>query len=143
MHVLDQWHWVKILILNDRREIIYHKFWGKLPWSTRLKFNWYFRYRAALLQVQYPKLEVELSWGNLPVTDVNLLHKRWNDRVRAKRSKITEIKNKLNAARNTWDLIFPIEDDPFYIKCLEKLSKKEDELIEFLLEEPKITESNE
>jgi len=101
--------------------------WENLTFDLRQKYDWYFRYRAALLQVKYPKYIVDVAWGNEPATGKTLEEIR-QDKIRAKKSKITQYKNKLKKAELSWSSLFPIEDDFDYIKAVEKINRLEFEL---------------
>jgi len=48
---------------RPNRFILESKCWDGMRYDTRLKFDWYFRYRAALLQIKYPRAVVELYHG--------------------------------------------------------------------------------
>jgi hypothetical protein len=50
------------------------------------------------------------------------------DKIRAKKSKITQYKNKLEKAKITWSSLFPIEDDIDYQRAVEKIKRLEFEL---------------
>jgi len=124
--VSDVVHWFNIKVIN-KREIVEFQSWSGLKWKLRLKYDWYFKYRAALLQVKYPKFEVQTYWGNEPATGKTLEEIR-NAKIRAKKSKITEYKNKLEKATTTWSSLFPIEDDIDYQRAVEKINRLEFEL---------------
>jgi len=124
--VSDVVHWFNIKVIN-KREIVEFQSWSGLKWKLRLKYDWYFKYRAALLQVKYPKFEVQTYWGNEPATGKTLEEIR-NAKIRAKKSKITEYKNKLEKAKTTWSSLFPIEDDIDYQRAVEKINRLEFEL---------------
>jgi len=119
--VSDVVHWFNIKVIN-KREIVEFQSWSGLKWKLRLKYDWYFKYRAALLQVKYPKFEVQTYWGNEPATGKTLEEIR-NAKIRAKKSKITEYKNKLEKATTTWSSLFPIEDDIDYQRAVEKINR--------------------
>ena len=125
--VSDVVHWFNIKVINHKREIIEFLSWSGLKWELRLKYDWYFKYRAALLQVKYPKFEVQTYWGNEPATGKTLEAIR-QDKIRAKKSKITQYKNKLELAKATWSSLFPIEDDIDYQRAVEKIKRLEFEL---------------
>lgn len=108
-------------------ELIEFLKWSNLRFELRNKYDWYFKYRAALLQVKYPCYVVECYWGNEPATGKTLDQIR-KDRIRSKKAKITEFKNKLEKARKEWSSMFPIEDDEFYQKAVSKIKKLEYEL---------------
>jgi hypothetical protein len=125
--VSDVVHWFNVKVINNRREIVEFLSWSGLKWELRLKWDWYFKYRAALLQVKYPKFEVQTYWGNEPATGKTLEEIR-QGKIRAKKSKITEYKNKLKKAELNWSSLFPIEEDIDYKRAVEKINRLEFEL---------------
>lgn len=40
-------------------EIIHSLIWKDIPFKNLIKWEWYFRYRAALMQVKYPRYHVD------------------------------------------------------------------------------------
>jgi hypothetical protein len=127
-NVSDVVHWYNIKVMNNKREVVEFLFWSGLRWELRIKYNWYFQYRAALLQVKYPKFEINSYWGNEPAKGKTLEEIREN-KIRAKKSKITEYKNKLKKAELNWSSLFPIEEDIDYKKAVEKIKRMEFELL--------------
>jgi hypothetical protein len=123
----DEVHWFTIKVLNHKREVIEYYLWDNLRFKLRIKYDWYFKYRAALLQVKHPRFKVETYWGNEPAIGKTLLQFK-KDKIKSKKSKITEYKNKLNLAKQNWISLFPIEDDPFYQKAELKINRLENEL---------------
>lgn len=123
----DVVHWFSIKVLNHKREVIEFYLWDNLRFKLRIKYDWYFKYRAALLQVKHPRFKVETCWGNKPAIGKTLLQFK-KDKIKSKKSKITEYKNKLNLAKQNWISLFPIEDDPFYQKAEMKINRLENEL---------------
>ena len=103
--------------------------WSNLRWELRCKYDWYFKYRAALLQVKYPKHTVVTSWGHVPAVGKTLVQ-IVKGKVSSKKGKLTGFYNKLNKYKATWSSMFPIEDDLPYIKALEKIKRTEFELLE-------------
>lgn len=103
--------------------------WEDYSFEQFSRWKWYFKYRAALLQVQYPKYHVESSWGKKESegrTKEDIL----KSRIRSKKAKITEFTRKLNKAVETWDQLFPIENDLMYKKAVGKLDRLKMELLE-------------
>ncbi|MFN8700302.1 MAG: hypothetical protein ACK52I_34860 [Pseudomonadota bacterium] len=101
--------------------------WRDLRWELRLKYDWYFKYRAALLQVKYPRYHVECVWGNSPgegKTKEHLL----KERVSSRKAQVTKVQNLLTRAEQEWTSLFPIEEDELYKKAVLKLRKLEFEL---------------
>lgn len=109
--------------------------WSDLRFELRMKYDWYFKYRAALLQVKYPKYEVNTFWGQEKPSE-RTFGQIMDARIRSKKSKICEYKNKLEKAKASWSYIFPIEDDPLFQKAVDKIARLEKELTE--LESSKI-----
>ncbi len=123
-------HWVLIKVClkygGDKVEFIK---WSDLPFPVRYKWDWYFKYRAALLQVKYPKYYVEIRWGNAEpqgIQAVNIL----KNKMRAKKAKVTEYSNKIARAVENWSELFPIDEEPIYKKTVEKLNRLKSELQE-------------
>lgn len=128
---LEYRFWYRIIVKQKPGDypIIEDLSWSGLPFHTRMKFNWYFRYRAALLQVKYPKHEVIQHWGKEEPTEQQKADSLRN-KIRAKKGKITEIQRKLAMARDKWAEIFPIEEDAYYLRAVEKLNRLKQELKE-------------
>ncbi|MCP9763818.1 hypothetical protein [Lacihabitans soyangensis] len=125
--VYDVVHWFSIKVIDEKRKVVEFVCWDGLKWQLRLKYDWYFKYRAALLQVKYPRLEVNCYWGNEPATGKTLEEIRL-DKIRAKKSKITQYRNKLEKAKANWTSLFAIEDDVDYQRAVEKIKRLEFEL---------------
>lgn len=128
-NIADRVHYFNIKVINGNREMVEFLSWSGLRFDLRMKYDWYFKYRAALVQVKYPKFQVDVFWGNEPAQG-KTLEQIQQGRIRAKKAKITEIKNKLEKARLNWCSLFPIEDDPTYQRAIEKLRVVEKELTE-------------
>ncbi len=125
----DVVHWVKIVARHKvGREIFGIMMWRGMLWHTRTRFDWYFRYRAALIQVKHPKAEVVLTWGNEPAVGKSL-DDIIRTRIVAKKAAITKIRNRMDAARKSWNSMFPIEEDQHYKEALEAIKKREFELL--------------
>lgn len=123
-NAFDVVHYFIIKVKNDKRETIQFLSWSGLRFDLRMKYDWYFKYRAALLQVKYPKFQIDVFWGNEPAHGKTLEQIR-TSKIRAKKAKITEIKNKLQKAKDSWSSLFPIEDDYHYQKAVSKLKRVE------------------
>jgi len=80
-----------------------------------------------LLQVKYPKFEVQATWGNEPAQG-KTLEKIRKDKISGKKATITKHKNSLKKAKDNWASLFPIEDDPDYQRSIEKIGRLEIEL---------------
>ena len=91
------------------------------------RWTWYFRYRAALLQIKYPRHIVELKTGSFdakPKLKSQIIKKR----ITAKKRQITKTMNLLAKAEKHWDELFPIHEDELYKKAVTKLGRLKTEL---------------
>lgn len=131
-HITDtttRLHWVVIKVKTrfGSGDLVEFSKWDGLRFELRMKYDWYFKYRAALCQVKYPKYDIELSWGNEPASP-----KHMNDvikgKITAKKRVVTETENKLRKAESSWTEIFPIDEHPLYSKAKGKLSRLKLEL---------------
>lgn len=106
MNVGEVVHWVCIKAYTKQGASgveIDHLHWYAMSFEVRTKWNWYFNYRAALMQVHHPKAYIDYRWGHEePKTehDTVLLLKR---QITSKKRKITEIKNKLEYAQQYYN----------------------------------------
>lgn len=108
-------------------DVVEHLYWDNMLFEQVTKWSWYFNYRAALLQVKYPKSIVYHNWGNMPANprkEKTILQ----NRAIAKKRKITEYNNKLKKAISEWNQLFPIEDDNVFKQCTQKIDKLKKEL---------------
>lgn len=126
-------HYFIIKVFDSHRTLIELKEWQNLYYHTLCNWRWYFDYRAALLKLKYPKYTVDCFWGHYPSHGPQHIDQLKN-RIRSKKAKITEIKNKIKSVQNEWDEIFPLEDDLIYKQVMSKLKRFEFELIEMQIE---------
>lgn len=124
---LENVHWVTIKVKQTHQATIEDYLlilkWDNLPWAVRTKWNWYFRYRAALAQVHHPRCIVEFSWGNQPAQGKQLKQIR-KERLSRAKAAVTKIKNQLAGAVREWNSLFPIEEDNAYKKAIAKMERK-------------------
>ena len=131
-------HWVKITVKTRLGgDVVESLSWSNLRWHTRCRFGWYFNYRAALLQIKYPKYEVNMTWGNdaKPKTQLEKLQ----DKITGKKATITKFKNLLKKAEDSWTDLFPITTNPDYLKAVEKIQRLEGELEYLIYEKEKLS----
>lgn len=125
----DYVHWVKIIVKDENHNQLKGLLWEGLPFQTRSKFDWYFKYRAALIVVANPRYKVEVRWGHTLVIPREEYEKKERaNRIRSKRSLVTKMTNRLNAYKRLYNEIFPIEDDDKYKRAMAKLSLVKQEL---------------
>lgn len=110
-------------------ETVYYKNDMTVPFFGR--WEWFFKYRAALLQVEYPKAFVEIQSGSykyvLPSEEQRSL---LENRIRSAKGKVTELERKMHNAASHWNEIFPIEQHPLWVNLVEKKKRYEAQLIE-------------
>lgn len=99
--------------------------------KTFMRWQWYFRYRAALFQVQNPKYYAELvtfDYEQKP-TDVEIV-KRRKDVIAARRRNLTIYQNRLSDYEKAYTGLFPIADDPKHQKARRTVDNYEKKLNE-------------
>lgn len=101
----------------------------RLPFKVFTKWRWYLEYRSALLRVKYPRHFHHIDWGVTrdiaPKEYVTVLE----DRLKRRKGLVTEWKNKLRMFEESWNSLFPFEEDVTYQKAVEKIKKHEAELM--------------
>jgi hypothetical protein len=119
---------VKVYIKQGGQLIEFLK-WEQLRWEVRQKYDWYFKYRAALAQVNHPKCYVEVCWG-VQDPDVKTAEQLLANKIVAKQRTLTKYKNLLKKSEETWSSMFPIQEDPIYQKAAAKVDRLYTELLE-------------
>lgn len=126
-------HWVKIVVFKKGygSEVIKTIIWDGLPFPLRTKWDWYFKYRAALEQVNNPRSHVHFTWGNTPA-EGKPLTQQLKDRLTSRKALVTKTENAIRKYENANQklLIWEKETDEMYQKALEKLSNYRDEMHE-------------
>lgn len=116
-----------VKVYDRQRNLIECLQWTDMRYEIRLKWDWYFRYRAALLQVKYPRCEVQTFFGSEEPSRRTQQQILLN-KARAKQRKLTQYKNLLGHARKDWNSLFPIEEDLLFQKAINKIQTLETEL---------------
>ena len=125
----DLTYYTVIKVYDKNRNIIKAFSW-QLPFHLSVKYNWYFKYRHALLQVKYPKFEVTTYSGRFLKKEPEL-QKNLDNKIRKQKGTITGLKNKLERARElASNELFGIEEEPIVIEFKKKIAKNEQELID-------------
>lgn len=113
-------------------ELIETMEWQNMRFETVCKWEWYFRYRAALLQIKYPKFKVELlkySKEPIDLTKEQIEKAQKQKRATTCKRMITKITNKIlqyEAEQNK--TLLPDWDNEHYKKAKRKLSNYKKEL---------------
>ncbi len=113
-------------------EVIETLFWENMRFDFVCKWEWYFRYRSALLQIKYPKYKVNLiMYSHDPVgltkeqIDNNLRKKR----ITTCKRMITRISNAiLEYETEQEQTLLPNWENESYLKAKSKLSNYKAEL---------------
>lgn len=94
------------------------------PFQLFMKWQWLFRYRAALYQVQNPKHHVDLTTSSYDfVPPVEMQIKSLTNKIAARKRIITQWQTKVKSLEAEWNQLFPIEEQEFHIKSLAKIEK--------------------
>jgi hypothetical protein len=130
-------------MLSSNRKIIISA-WAKrqdpepiesLSWifhaSIVLRWDWYFKYRAALMQVKYPKAHITFSINMYEEDSRSKLQQALAEEIK-RRTQITRIKNRFSAAVKQWRQndplgLTPIEEHPNYDMFQDRLLHMEDD----------------
>lgn len=126
MSVDNRVFWVRVTVLDSARCRQESLYWFDLPWAVRVKWNWYFEYRAALLKVKYPRFQVVHTWGNeapATLTGKQVVIRSLNNLRLARVRKITELERKIQAVKDNWQEIFPFESHELYQKVVAKIER--------------------
>lgn len=122
--------------------------WSGLRWELRIKYDWYFKYRAALLQVKYPRYIVETTWGSEPAQG-KTLEELIAAKSQSKRATITKYRNKLAAFvqefetyKSGYSKLFPIEGEVDYKRYVASIELAEAKIKRLETELKELTEQS-
>lgn len=126
---------IKIVTGSQRAlaETVYFR--NDLPMNLRIKYDWYFKYREALIIIKNPKNYTELSFVayDAPKETIEQIElKRSKDKLKAAKAKVTKIENRMNLFKSEYNSLFPIQEDPIYIELLWYKIKAERDLDKLL-----------
>lgn len=109
---------------SSDNEVLYLR--KNLQFDFLTRWMWFFRYKAALYQVEYKDKKVELEFFEYEFTPpIALKIKKAKDNwIGAKRT-LTKYRNRLQKATDNWNALFPIESSPRYQNTLEKIEAYE------------------
>lgn len=108
-----------------------------VPASFLVRWNWYYRYLAALLQVQFPFQEVAYNRFEVPQPSEDVMYQEeatrlYNKLVASKRT-LTRVENALKAANSTENLLFAVAEQSQKYQAteikLQALQQKHQEII--------------
>ena len=135
---IERRFFVKIKYNKDSKystlsEVVYYK--NDMTFEFFIRWQWYFKYREALLRVQNPHAFIELTHGGYEyILPEDIYIKKVHNLLIAAKRKRTEFKNQIDNARKYWNELFPIEEHPKWIKVQEKLRYYEERVISLSIE---------
>jgi len=99
-----------------------HYFRNEMSVDFYQRWKWFFEYKAALLRVKFPKAYIKLETGPYEyiLPEDKYKEKVKNNYLSAKRQ-LTKFQNQLNSICQSWNELFPIEENPDWIKVQSKL----------------------
>jgi hypothetical protein len=106
---------------------ILREYWG-LTLPLVQKYDWLFRRRAALLQLEHPKSVIFFGIIRQEADPVKARKVVLTNRMRNAKAKVTEFENKMATARQKWNQLFPIDDYEPYQKVAARLFQKRQQL---------------
>lgn len=131
-------YFYSIKVIDKQRNTIEFLNWRNIPLKTYYKFFWYYKYRSALLQVKYPRFEIIQFWGVDREPSVKSQELILKNKIISRKRKISEMNNKVNYVIKNWNELFSYEEEPIYLKFIEKKNKAEKELNELIIQYEKI-----
>ena len=89
-NVTPETFWFKIVCKESSQshpdDIIYLS-WRNMTFEHRMRWDWYFLYRAALMQVQHPRWTVNVFWGSEIISTADDLLKWKKNKITAKKGR--------------------------------------------------------
>lgn len=132
-----------IEVKENHYDVLESMYWSNMPFNLYYKYMWYFDYRAALLKVKYPKLNIKITAGVQKElgSEISEYHFNRNKIIAAKR-KVTEFTNKLKVFSESYNKLFPIEEDELYITLNTRLKDKKNRLVELEKRQEELNQEN-
>lgn len=93
-------------------EIIYKN----TTYDFNKRWKWFYKYRQALLQIKYPKANIEILYETIPVQSYEQQSHLIKNKIIARKRKITEFENRIQHLKDGYMDLFPIEQNPVYIE---------------------------
>lgn len=103
--------------------------WKDMRFDIRTKYDWYFKYRASLLQVQHPKMFIQVDFGSDEASTKTRTYTLKNLIINRK-AQVTKWQNNIEQFKRNWNSLFPLNEDQSYKAALAKLEQKQFELKE-------------
>lgn len=126
---------------STHREVIYYN--TGLTFQILMKYDWYFRYLAAMQQVKTPKFFVQIEKIEYIVEnkeEVKLKHLKNN--LKSAMGNLTKNINAMERIKRNWSELFPYYEDIYYQKAVNKIEKYKSKVIEIENEINKLENQN-
>lgn len=122
-------HCCKIYVGKHQGNKLVYYYKCDMSFDFFMKWKWYFEYRAALLKVEFPRLNVWCDFVSYKkVIPSEAYHKKLKNLVSSRKGKITEFRKKIEDAKAKWEMVeqnllfkTSLEDDPLYKKVEARL----------------------
>lgn len=117
--------------LRALAETVYYR--TDMSFEFAMRWRWYFEYRAARFRVEKPRYFTDLEIGSFepdPRAVHQVLAERLKRRITNKKARITGIQNQMRKGKKEWAFLYPIEQDPPYVKAAAKVELLLEELVE-------------
>lgn len=101
-----------ILYRKILEEIIYER----TTYDFNKRWKWFYKYRQALLQIKYPKADIEILYETIPVQSYEQQRHLLKNKIIARKRKVTEFDNKIQRFKDGYMDLFPVEENPVYIQ---------------------------
>lgn len=141
-HIGSRMYFVKICIRERGTGQTTYALYDNLNWTLRLKYDWFFKYKAALCQIENPRKEVLYFEGHRQHTEQDKSRKEVKDKANQSMLK-TRYKNKLQVYiakfedyKRAYSGLFPIEDEPAYNTYLQNIQAAERKIKRIVVPKP-------
>lgn len=123
--VQKQLHWVRIT--KNHHDVVYLRI--DLPSPVLIKWMWFFKYRAALIQVANPRADIKLEHGSslVEIRQQEMID-HINSQIKRLNAKICKNKELIQRTIEEWDELLPIEESPAYEKAMLYMANDADRL---------------
>ena len=104
--------------------------WEGLRFDQMQRWSWFFRYMAALAQIQHPRMCVDHSWGSVKVSTHEAQIHLAALSVAARRGMLTKHLDKVEAFKRKHSTLFPYDQHELWPQVLLKECRLRQELAE-------------
>lgn len=122
---------------------VYRRQWQGLRLQQLTGRWWYFKRRAALAQLEFPKAEFRFVISKTASSEERsrFLAKKCRDKLAAAKATLSKVNMAIEKYKSEWLSLFSIEDDETYMKLIEKKKQTEQSIIEIQAEMQKLDDT--